>query len=103
MHTLNIEEAKQLVTKAGPNIDSNYDMTRGPWMLEPRTDLVVFQRTIDSIFSAESAGRGISFWQAMAIDSFVFLVLVRMALPEALSNFVNVSGYSKENPQKVLV
>lgn len=64
---------------------------------------VAFHKVIDSLFSAESAGRGMSFWQAIAIDSFVFLVLVRMALSEALSNFVNVSGYSKEKPQKALV
>lgn len=44
MNVLNIEEAKRLVGEAGPNISSMYDLTRGPWMFEPRTDVAVFQR-----------------------------------------------------------
>ena len=62
-----------------------------------------FRMVIDSIFSAVSGGRGLSSWHAIAMDSPGVCGLASIALPEALSNLVSVFGYSKENPQNVLV
>jgi|GEM_PF-1717254 len=42
METLNVEEAKRMVTAMGPSI--NYDTTREPWFPKLRTDVAVVLR-----------------------------------------------------------
>jgi hypothetical protein len=44
MNELNTVEAKRLATEAGPNIDYSFDMTRGPFFPEGRTDIAIMQR-----------------------------------------------------------
>jgi hypothetical protein len=51
MKKLDLEKAKRMVTAAGPSIDDNYDITKGPWIFGSRTDIAVFQRDAENGFS----------------------------------------------------
>jgi len=57
MKVLNQEEAMELVTEAGPNINSHYDITHEPWFPEGRTDVAIIQRDAE-----DGSGYGRTKW-----------------------------------------
>ena len=44
MGKIDVEEAMDMVDKAGPFINKHYDITRPPWFPKGRTDIALIQR-----------------------------------------------------------